>query len=827
MQFTLSAEGSIALTADVPDFELALTARGDALAPTRLFTSVSADRPLPVDLSVHLTHAREGYKARDIRGRVLGHAVAGDLAYPSGPGAKLSGALKLDRLDLSQADANSNANAPSWLNRVDTDLSLRIASITGLPVAARKFAAQVQMHEGVIQLKRLAVNLADTDVTGEGTLRWINGRPLIDARANIPVLDLAKPGGSGARRRPGNALDDPLPLTALHALDANLRLDIGKLAGAPVTIGKIAALARLQAGKLDVDVTSLTAADVPLQGHILLDASGSAWRVDANAKAARIDLAVLLRALKWPAGTSGVIQDLQVLLGAQGTTMRALLTQARLSVRSAPFVLALGRERSLVTVQRASIESAGPGTEANLHTVVGGQSLHITATSGPLHQLIGMRNVPLKVQATLPGARATLEGTVGNLSVLAVPPLTAQVEIANLAQTAALFTQTRLPALPFTAAGRVALGDGEVAIDDLTAQLGKSDAKGRLRIRWRDRPNVSANLTAKLIDTRQWEQDTADDIPALDRRIAAQSLLSQDAQLHLRAERIILSGYDLANLTIDGRLANGLVTLSVAASEGEGHGSLRLDLRREVPAAALSLSVKEVDAESLFTAASRKSGDDTPLMSMKGQFAASGASLRDMLATGQGEFLFTAGAGTVPIDSGYGLEKVAGKLLLLLVPGRRPKDLAQLECAAAHFVVADGVATTREGVALRLKHMDILGGGAVQLHTGQILFGYRAVRREFLSFSLLGLTSGIAKVEGTLSNPTIGLDPTGILTRGSAAWATAGLSLLAGDLWRKLESTADPCVRIAAGAPPSIDPLDVLIRALPLGRPSSPRSERP
>ena len=78
---------------------------------------------------------------------------------------------------------------------------------------------------------------------------------------------------------------------------------------------------------------------------------------------------------------------------------------------------------------------------------------------------------------------------------------------------------------------------------------------------------------------------------------------------------------------------------------------------------------------------------------------------------------------------------------------------------------------------------------------------------------MLGLTSGVAQVTGTISDPKIELDPRGMLLVGTAAWATAGVSLLAGDLWRKLESTANPCARIAAGAQLSKDPLDLLIRS--------------
>jgi hypothetical protein len=167
---------------------------------------------------------------------------------------------------------------------------------------------------------------------------------------------------------------------------------------------------------------------------------------------------------------------------------------------------------------------------------------------------------------------------------------------------------------------------------------------------------------------------------------------------------------------------------------------------------------------------------------------------------------------------------LTGNLLTVLVPGRKPQDFAQLQCAAARFTLANGVATSTDGIALRFKQMDILGGGAVNLSTGQIQFGYRAVRRNWLSFSAMGLASGLAVVGGTIDKPTVQLDPTGVLIHAAAAYATAGLSILGGHLWRKLEATADPCARIAAGASSMSDPLDQLTRSLPKvgSRPPAP-----
>jgi uncharacterized protein involved in outer membrane biogenesis len=878
-QFTLSAEGSIGRAASVPNFDLALSVQGDAMELARVFSGVRSLRRLPMELSARLLHAHDGnYSARNLRGRVLGTQVIGDLAFANGPRALLSGTLSLDRLNLAQpelqglrtdeardagAAARPAAQVSSWRGRFESDLSLRIATIVGLPMTARDVAARVQWRDGVFGLQGVAATLADIPVTGEGTLRWTAGRPQVDGTLRIARLDLAKLGTGGAQTSGGSAWDAVLPLAALRSSDADLRIELGQVAGAPVSIGQVAAHARLQRGKLAVDAASATVADVPLQGQATLDASSNAWRIEANAKAERVDVAALLRALRQPAAASGVIPDLKLQVATQGTSARALLAQANAALRSAPFALALGRDRAPAAVQRASIEvepggpvrtsvtadalgapldlsvvggplaelldidTAWPKVVADLRSIWGQEAVHVNASSGPLQRLLGLHDVPLSLQATMPGAQATLQGTVANLAVPLATPLAGRIEIADLAHTAKPFTTLLLPAIPVTAAGRVTLGDGEVSIEALSAQAGRSDASGQLHIRWQGRTQLSVQLSSRLIDATQWAIPVVNEISVLDRPLPVEALLAQDVQLRLQAERLILSAYDLARLQFDGTLTNGLVEFSAAAAEGDLRGQLRFDLRREVPAVALRLALKEVEAQTLYTAAAGPTGAASPRLSISAQLAGAGATLRDMLAAGQGDLLLSAGAGELPIGAAHGLERIAGNLLTVLLPGQRTGSYAQLECAAARFDIANGIATSSDGIALRLKQLDILGGGAANLKTGEIQFGYRAVRRELFSLSLLGLTSGFAKVTGTIGNPTVGLDPGGLLIQGGAAWATAGLSLLAGELWRKLESTSDPCARITSGARTMADPLEALIHGLPPLQRLLPAAARP
>ena len=222
-----------------------------------------------------MTRSREGYAARNIRGRVLASAVSGDLAYASAPRGLLSGALELGSLDLNRPEVKALASAAgearprdvdgageaAWHPRVEADLSLRIEAITGLPVPARKLAGRMRWRDDELRLQDLAATLAGTAVTGEGTLRWRDGRPQIHGEASMAVLDLARFGSRAAKPGARSAFDDPLPLAPLRAFDARLDLDVARVAGAPVSIGQLAARAQLRGGKLAIDLTSATVAN--------------------------------------------------------------------------------------------------------------------------------------------------------------------------------------------------------------------------------------------------------------------------------------------------------------------------------------------------------------------------------------------------------------------------------------------------------------------------------------------------------------------------------------------------------------------------------------
>jgi hypothetical protein len=278
---------------------------------------------------------------------------------------------------------------------------------------------------------------------------------------------------------------------------------------------------------------------------------------------------------------------------------------------------------------------------------------------------------------------------------------------------------------------------------------------------------------------------------------------------------------DLNDVTVNANLKEGLLELSGGFAEGGTRAELRFDARDSVAQAAARVSTQDLDPEALKFEGFGPTSEG-PRISLRGALAGTGANPAALLRSARGEVLVSAGAGKVrQVAAPYLVQSVLRSLLTVLVPRRKLEDYADLECAALRFDITDGVASSPDGIAMRFKRMDILGSGAVNLSNREILFGFRAVRRQWLSISLLDLTSDFARISGTLDQPKVGLDTEGLLIKGGAAWATLGISLLATDTLRQLGRTQNPCAAIVAKGKTSSDPLDALLRGLPK-RPSAP-----
>ena len=173
---------------------------------------------------------------------------------------------------------------------------------------------------------------------------------------------------------------------------------------------------------------------------------------------------------------------------------------------------------------------------------------------------------------------------------------------------------------------------------------------------------------------------------------------------------------------------------------------------------------------------------------------ASGRSLRDLAGTLNGRFRLVGQGGRIANSRlTASSNDFLRQLFRTINPLSTRQENTDVVCAAYLLNAKDGVLTTDPAVVMRTAELDILSTGSVDLNTEKIDFNFKTAARKGLGFGVSQLINPYIKVTGTLASPGVTLDPKGTLVNGGAAFATAGLSIVATTVWDRVIRTKDPC----------------------------------
>ena len=134
------------------------------------------------------------------------------------------------------------------------------------------------------------------------------------------------------------------------------------------------------------------------------------------------------------------------------------------------------------------------------------------------------------------------------------------------------------------------------------------------------------------------------------------------------------------------------------------------------------------------------------------------------------------------------------------------KDKTMLECAVVRFDIEDGVADFDKKLAAQTTEVTWIGGGKIDFKTEEIKGGISSKPRQVLS-SLTNVVdvAGFVLVDGTLAEPTFGIDVANVVTDAAKKYAqytaffmTGGLSWLAEKAVETAQANVDQCERILA-----------------------------
>lgn len=762
---------------------------------------------------------------------------------------------------------------PGWINSIDADLQLRIERVVGLPMAVTVVSGHATVRAGGLEVRKFRGSLADTLVLADAGLRWKDSHPHIAASIMMPVVDLAALSGKGGAISNNNGdtkgvndkrLDAPLAIAPLRLVDADLKFDIGEIRGAPVSINSVRGSARLTRGRLRVPSLNVNLAGADVQSTLMLDASGDVAHLSANVAADRVDMAKLSAGLKLDTPIVGNTGEATATLETRGASLRSWSANARVVARVGASTLKRVDDGEQLKVTRASAV-AQPGVDvraemqgrfgefpldlvvtggrlvelldekplwpkltAELNTIFRETPVSLSAQSA-LHALVSGRDVPLRAEIRMPNGYAIVAGTIADLRQPARTPLDVKVSAKARAFQPLLGDAWTLPDVPIKASAKASLDDSVVMLKRLGIRAGEAELSGDLQLELKDRVKLSASLTGETLDLRPWIPAPAKLLPdgtggkkqvpeaaKLDQPFDLKALRRIDAAMELKLQRLISHQLDLDNLNLRADLDGGRLVSFISIDEGNSLVELQFDGSRDLPLVVVRAGMTDLDLETLKTRETPFIQPNVPRFTANLKFAGVGTTPRLVYKTAKGEALVSVGPGRLAKGSKpFMVQAISTDLVETLLPGRKPDDYTQMECAAVSFKFANGVASSPDGMAARFKEVDILGSGAINLETREILFGFKVVRRRWFSFSFLDIAGDFARVGGTLDKPTVSLDPGGTLLTGGAAWATAGISLLATRFWRRLGTADNPCQVIIESGRRKSTRLDSLIKDLP------------
>ena len=404
---------------------------------------------------------------------------------------------------------------------------------------------------------------------------------------------------------------------------------------------------------------------------------------------------------------------------------------------------------------------------------------------------------------------AELAGTVDELPGLSSMDMTVSFNGPDFSKLAGVLEQP-LPELDFSVNARVNATDRVLKLYELNARLGSSDISGQMSISLPDGKELSGRLRSNLLDLG-WLADELEGVSepvGIDSETQSSRRVFPDKPIQIRQldESVLDLGMSVGHLNFGRtRFENIRISLfendnilSIDPFEFEGlygggiKGKLKADRSSGTERFALDL---EASGLRLGLAAVEDQDPETIApIDVLASLSGGGETYRQLAASLKGRIRAVQGSGKIA-HSGleFFLSNLFFELFNMLNPFAGKSEFTNLDCGVLALNIEDGIVTTVAPFVWQTEQVTIISGGKVDLGSEKLDMGFNTKVRKGIGISTGMVVNPFIKLGGTLSSPTIELDPTGTAVSGSIAVATAGLSLIGKSLWDRFFSTSDPC----------------------------------
>jgi uncharacterized protein involved in outer membrane biogenesis len=431
-----------------------------------------------------------------------------------------------------------------------------------------------------------------------------------------------------------------------------------------------------------------------------------------------------------------------------------------------------------------------------------GKPFEIQGDIGPLSAVQAGKDMAVKLQAKHDGLSVGVNGKLASLSALEGTRVTLNVSGPSLSRLRPWLDMDLPDSLPFEYGSQMIGTKQRLEFKGLRLTVGESDVSGDLSLPVDGAGPIEAGLESDILDFAHLlkpEEQTKIAAPGdawsyLDHELPSDLFSGSEGTLKLKIRRLRLFATELESVDIDAQLRRDHLKLVAGAEQGRMAVDIGVKPHNGVWQVALRHTAKVELGELIDRSREAHDRSKSPV-SIDADLQGSGRSLKQIFNVMQGHFTMLMGEGELSenVSTRLPFGGLIYSVLQVVDPTSQKQKRARLECAVIHLEVSDGLATSPDGLAMRTKEMNLIGGGSLKLDSGAIDIEFKTAPRRGLGLSFTGVADRFIRLTGTLAEPTVGVNPTSALTHGTAAWLTGGLSLLFDNAFRRLTSSSNPC----------------------------------
>ncbi|MET4701953.1 uncharacterized protein involved in outer membrane biogenesis [Constrictibacter sp. MBR-5] len=625
--------------------------------------------------------------------------------------------------------APSAARMAAWLGR----------PIEGQDPGPIKARAVFAGDGAKIVLREATIASAGLDATAKGSWEQkgavtqlaldVKGGVLDVDRYVGPAAPAASPAGTGPAGNPFATLpNEPVDLSALRNLDADVKVDLAGVKAAGQRLGRVALTARVDRGIATMKVDELALYGGRVGGTVKADASGKVLALDADLKASGVRVDELLQASGGPPVLGGTAA-LDLTAQSRGASARALADA--LSGRLTTRLAGGGQGQIPLSDLDLSLDLPGMAKQASLQVAAtyNGEKVTATATVKDPRAALGGNRFPASLSLSAAPVTAGFDGTVQQAPL---PGLDGKVDldVASVARLAAWLGQPldqpdpgplkvtatlaadgpRIALKQATIDGKALKATAEGSIDT-TSMPRRFDAKVVVREADLDAylpPSVTAApqkpTPGQPTATTGWNEEPID--------LAALRENTGKVDVTLNAVRyrglVVETGRMTATLA-GGTLTTALSDVRTAGGSIAGKASLAdtgRGVKLDYDASASGLAARPL--LTAFAGTDRLAGT----ASFAAQGTGTGRSQKDLMSSldGAGSFKFLDGA-VYGINIAAALRKVGAAGLDQAAGAEQKTDFAEL---SGTYVIRDGIVENKD-LKMLAPLLRLGGGGTVDL----------------------------------------------------------------------------------------------------------------